>query len=281
MDMMKVKRVSAGILVCIFAVLSGFHCVGAEQVSWDCPECGRKGITRNYCGGCGYPAPWIEGESEELLRDDFSEVGNIIRFGHYEQDNNLENGAEEIEWIVLDVQEGKSLLISKYGLDAKAYNTTRRSVTWELCTLRSWLNNDFLKTAFTAKEQSSILITTVDNSKGHGYSGYSGHRSDGGNNTQDQIFLLSYREAFDLYFESYDARMCAPTDYAKSQGAYTFNGYKVDGRSAGWWWLRSLGNYQYIASIVNTDGSRNSFNVYYTIGCVRPAFWINLESDIF
>ena len=53
--------------------------------------------------------------AEELTRNttDIS-VGDIITFGHYEQDNNLDNGAEPIEWIVLDVQDGKALLLSKY-----------------------------------------------------------------------------------------------------------------------------------------------------------------------
>lgn len=35
-------------------------------------------------------------------------------------------------------------------------------------------------------------MTTVDNSKAQGYSGYS---TDGGNNTEDKVFLLSYAEA--------------------------------------------------------------------------------------
>ena len=268
-DVRRSKAGLAGILLyfAIVLVYVGFGIAYAELSTWDCTECGRKGITKNYCGGCGYPSPWIREVSGKPLREDFEKKGNIVKFGHYEQDNNLKNG-----------QEGKSLLLSKYGLDAKPYNTSLSNVTWETCTLRSWLNNDFLKMAFTAKEQSSILITMVDNSKSQGYSG---HRSDGGNNTQDQIFLLNYREAFDLYFESNDARMCAPTDYAKSQGTYTFNGYKVNGQSAGWWWVRSPGYFQYYAAFVNNGGSFRSHSVRSDSGCVRPAFWINLESDIF
>ena len=43
-------------------------------------------------------------------------VGDVLAFGHYEQDNNPDNGPEPIEWIVLDVQDGKALLLSRYGL---------------------------------------------------------------------------------------------------------------------------------------------------------------------
>ena len=86
-------------------------------------------------------------------------AGDVVTFGHYEQDNNLDNGPEAIEWIVLDMQEGKALLLSKYGLDAIPYNTEYVNITWEQCTLRTWLNQDFLKTAFDEKEQSAILTT--------------------------------------------------------------------------------------------------------------------------
>ena len=88
----------------------------------------------------------------------------MIPFGHYEQDNNPGNGPEPIEWLVLDIQDGKALLLSKYGLEAKAYNTKFVDITWENCTLRTWLNGEFLAKAFSAEEQSAILLTEVDNS---------------------------------------------------------------------------------------------------------------------
>ena len=262
--MRKSKGILFGILVCCVGVLFSLYCCSAtaEHAQWDCPECGRMGNTGNYCGKCAHPAPW--------KKEAFQTVGNIVRFGHYEQDNNLENGQEEIEWIVLDVQEGKSLLISRYGLSSRPYNTVSGSVTWESCTLRRWLNKDFLQTAFEPAEQLAILITNVDNSK----------PSRGGNDTQDQFFLLSYHEAF-LYFQSNDTRQCAPTDYAEEQGASTSINYKVDGRATGWWWLRSPGTNRLNSAGIYYDGLLR--NGYYNSEriCVRPAFWINLESGIF
>ena len=259
-------------------ILDFFRTATAGLAPWDCPGCGRTGNTGNYCGRCAHPAPWIEGTSEKLSRGDFEKVGNIVKFGHYEQDNNLENGLEEIEWIVLDVQKGKSLLISKYGLDTKPYNTTDTDVTWDTCTLRNWLNSDFLKAAFMGKEQSEILTTSVDNSKNQGYSDYS---TDSGNNTQDQIFLLSYREAFDLYFKNDDERKCVPTQYAKAQGAYIRSLYMTDGNATGWWWLRSPAFSHFYATFVTCSGTCYYSNINYDSGCVRPALWINLQSDLF
>ena len=48
--------------------------------------------------------------------------GEEVEFGRYEQDNVLENGKEAIEWLVVDVQPEKALLVSQYGLDCKPYN---------------------------------------------------------------------------------------------------------------------------------------------------------------
>ncbi len=45
-----------------------------------------------------------------------------VVFGHYEQDVHDENGPEPIEWFILDEQDGKLLLVSRYILDGKKYN---------------------------------------------------------------------------------------------------------------------------------------------------------------
>jgi len=214
----------------------------------------------------------------------YKTVGSIVTFGQYEQDNNTGNGKEAIEWIVLDVQDGKSLLLSRYGLDAKPYNAEWKSITWEECSLRAWLNNDFLKSAFTQEEQSAILLTTVDNSQSQGYSKW---KANGGNNTQDYLFLLSYAEAkkylgvTDRDRNNTKSRV-VPTAYAKAQRAWTSGKNKTaDGEAAGWWWLRSPGHLQDYAVNVSDDGSFLSGSVGHGHDVVRPAFWLNLESDIF
>ncbi len=215
------------------------------------------------------------------------QVGEIVKFGRYEQDNNLDNGPEGIEWIVLDVQDGKALLLSKYGLDAKRYNTEYTDITWENCTLRSWLNVDFMNTAFTENEQSAILLTEVDNSDAQGFDwttivGFS-ENPDGGNNTQDKIFLLSYAEAnryLGVTLKNYNNMKSRvnPTVYAIKNGALAYK--TAEGDAAGWWWLRSPGSEQYNAAFVNNDGSLAHSDVNFVYDCVRPAFWLNLESDM-
>ena len=86
------------------------------------------------------------------------QVGDIIEFGSYEQDNDLSNGPEPIEWRVLEVSDGSALIVSEYALDARAYNKGWASVTWAECTLRGWLNGEFYATAFNEEEKGRIAI---------------------------------------------------------------------------------------------------------------------------
>ena len=220
------------------------------------------------------------------LKSIFERLGNTILLGHYEQDNNLGNGSEPIEWIVLEYDETnhKLLLISKYGLDTVQYYNKFTAITWEQCTLRTWLNDEFLNKAFNTEEQSAILVTNVDNSFGQGYGSW---RINGGKNTRDRIFLLSYAEA-NKYLgvtagnENNIQSRVAPTAYAIAQGAWTSDSNQtVDGEPAGWWWLRSPGSSSLFAMGVRDDGLPGSNYVGSDDGVVRPAFWLNLEADIF
>ena len=193
-------------------------------------------------------------------------VGSHINFGAYEQDNNTSNGKEDVEWLVLEIKDGKALVISKYALDCKQYNTSYMDVTWETCTLRRWLNNDFINASFSADEKAMIPTVTVSADKNPEYS------TNPGNATQDQVFLLSIPEA-NKYFSSDNARQCKPTDYAVANGAWESDSGNC------WWWVRSPGNYQNYAAFVDSDGDvlANGFGVAVDYGAVRPAMWISLE----
>ena len=224
--------------------------------------------------------PTAEPISDKLDPTPYKTVGSIVTFGRYEQDNDLTDGQEPIEWIVMDYDEAnhRALLLSRYGLDAKPYNTEYVDITWEQCSIRVWLNKDFLKASFSETEQSAIMMTHVDNSNVQGDSEWD---TIGGNDTEDQIFLLSFHEAFELYFINNKARMCASTDYAIANGAYTWEDYQVDGKLTGVWWLRSPGSNQTNAKYVSLGGNQDSCPVDYVSGIVRPALWLNLKSDIF
>ena len=196
----------------------------------------------------------------------FTTIGNTVRFGTYEQDNNTANGKEAIEWVVLATEGDRSLLISKYALDCQQYNKYYTSVTWETSTPRKWLNDTFLNAAFSAEEKAIIPTVTVSADKNPGYS------TSPGNSTMDQVFLLSITEV-NKYFMSDNARRCQGTAYCYAQGAYkNYYGFCQ-------WWLRSPGYNSTHAAHVCGDGSVNASgdNVGNGIAAVRPALWITLD----
>lgn len=201
-----------------------------------------------------------------------TKAGDYIFFGTYEQDNDTANGKEYIEWLVLEVEDGKALLVSKYALDCKPYNTSFTKVTWETCSLRKWLNEMFINNAFGVEEQAQIQSTSVSADKNPEYS------TDPGNSTTDKVFLLSVTEV-KKYFSSDEDRKCEATDYAIAQGASIDSNYSSGNNGACWWWLRSPGFNQLVAEDVYVDGfvsNRGNAVDYDNVG-VRPVMWVNLS----
>ena len=278
-------RKTGQIVFAVVFVLSIMAVITAcgENISWKCPSCGKIN-QGNYCEKCSHPAPWIESQSNtgSNRRDDFSRIGSTVTFGRYEQDNNTRNGSEDIQWVVLDVRNDSCLLLSKYGLDVKQYNESGTGTTWENCTLRTWLNDYFLRTAFDSAERSAIVLTCLDNHT----RAISKWNTVGGSDTWDRVFLLSCAEAQQYLhvdadnIERANSRV-VPTSYAKARGAYVSHTYfSVDGQGAGWWWLRSPGRNQNEAARIARGGWRYN-NVDVRDACVRPAIWVDLESGAF
>ena len=219
--------------------------------------------------------------AESVINKKNVKVGSYITLGNFEQDNMEENGKEPIEWLVLEVQDDKALVISKYGLISKQYDETGAGETWENCSLRKWLNGEFFETTFTNAEQTRILESQVKNNEPVG------------NVTMDQVFLLSQEEV-ERYFpdsvwdETYGAfrymsRQTPPTRWGGFNKCY----YDITG--ACFWWLRTSGG-----ETLWFDGEKhtpiqtaNQVGQYGEIGpywpvteskTVRPAMWVKLDS---
>ncbi len=188
-----------------------------------------------------------------------TKVGSSYFFGRYEQDNNPENGAEEIEWIIAGKQDGKFLLVSKYALFPMAYDTTGEDVTWENSELRKYLNSQFIKDAFSGEEQTKLvktLVTAADDISG--------------NDTLDWVFILSMIEADT--FLSKDQRQVYPTEYALALGTQI----NADNKHC-WWWLRNHGTLGALRQAIcytigDTEGTGHDFNT--AERGIVPAIWI-------
>ena len=196
-------------------------------------------------------------------------VGDTIEFGRYEQDNEFGNGPEAIEWEVLEIKDGSALIVSRYGLDAKSYHDIYTEITWERCTLRNWLNNDFYDEAFNEAEKNQILSTTVINPENSTYG------TSGGDSTEDRVFLLSLADARRFY-ETDRQRVLDATAYAKANDVFIS---EDNGRT--FWWLRTPGQTRLYATGIKSFGTPdyNGVNVQFPQGAIRPAIYLAMDSN--
>lgn len=208
----------------------------------------------------------LERYSRQIMVD--AMVGDIVYWGRYEQDNKTINGKEIIQWRVLDKRQNRLLLMSEKSLDEKPYNMKAVDVTWETCTLRDWLNNTFVHEAFSSDEKSVIIRTELVNEDNAEYG------TDGGSNTFDDVFILSFNEV-KIYLPEEASRLGSETTFA----IFQYDKLNVDFPT---WWLRSMGIDNKRAMTVSetgdimTDGSFVEFNEP-----IRPAIWVDLSSDVF
>jgi hypothetical protein len=182
------------------------------------------------------------------------------------------------EWYVLDVKDNKALLLSKdVILGWKPYdNLYSGGATWETCSLRKYLNNDFLNTFSWNKSKISLTtnINTPNQWRG----------TNCGNNTSDYIFCLSLSEVVKYFGDSGQLKKIPILSNGYEAGMiddkYNLNRIaKYEGRNA-WWWLRSLGYNEYNAAVVDSEGRIEVLGWASTCvepyGGVRPALWIHM-----
>ncbi|MDE5780018.1 MAG: hypothetical protein K2I03_00850 [Lachnospiraceae bacterium] len=192
---------------------------------------------------------------------------------------------EPVKWRVLKTDGDSAMLLSDIVLDDRNYNKEwKNPTTWEVCTMRSWLNgynadmnregidysnSNFIDSAFTIEEQSAIVDTN------------------GIKNTMDKLFLLSMSEVYadtaSVYGFAQDtgtydeARRCKSSDYAKAMGVYS--DIAIEGNCR--WWLCSPGSYSFTAAFVGIYGDINYYghSVDSNYNGVRVALNLNLSSS--
>ena len=168
---------------------------------------------------------------------------------------------EPIAWRVLDSSADGVLLLADKVLCTHAFNSeVRTDNTWANSDVRAWLNDAFMNTAFTAKEQVFLLDSSLTNANEpnpvHGtYGGeaasYAGKQRAGvpyvgtpsGADTVDKIFLPSFKEMTNkdygfnkdctLYGDFYDTDKYVYGCDEDYLNYYDFAGYYEEGESSG------------------------------------------------
>ena len=233
-----------------------------------CAKCGGEwmpppGKSLSICPFCG---------ENQITRSD--KVGETIKFGGY-------------DWRILDVQNGAALVITEDIVEVRPYDSEFTEEVWESCTLRQYLNGEFLE-KFTAEERQSIVETKVHNPNNVWYGTW------GGKDTNDKIFLLGLEEADRYFGDNGDYQNERRKDFDFDSNVFAENGNggyfsnaNDDDRKAeyngepAFWWLRSPGVHNGSAAFVLPWGGVGVFGldlycILDVICGVRPALWVNL-----
>ena len=194
-------------------------------------------------------------------------VGDVVYLGVYEQDNDASNGAEPIEWIVLDRQEDRSLLMSRYGLDCIPFNNAEAFVTWDQSSVLTWLNGTFYYGAFNGAER-AILLKSDQLTDTNPY-----FDTNAGEVTHERLFLANIAETA-RYMPTEAERICTATPYATAQGVVT-----DEETGSCLWWLRSPGFDGTAATRVLLDGRINycGYRAQSRRQAVRPFVWVTFD----
>ena len=256
-------------------------------------------------------AEWSVVGGEVHRTCDSRPVFETVEFGSYP--TTAAGDPMPIEWLVLAQEENRQLLLAKNVLDALPYNDSYGDkVDWATCTLRSWLNGEFLETAFTDEERDRIALVLNNNDN----DSCPGCLTCNGEATEDHVFCLSLTEACGYFnvetvarlrsnydkalnainpydiMPGFESLVAYATDYAIERGVNESleesRRDKTDNRSC--WRLRSpafryhIGNASndstaYVApdgEVITSQPLVMGYDVISSACGIRPALWLNL-----
>lgn len=237
-----------------------------------------------FCLGMPETAQTAKAAADTVLQNPRVKMNTCetVYFGSYWQEDTDGDGVvdekdekQPIRWRILSRNGDDAYVIADKVLDCRKYNETDTAVTWETCTLRDWLNEEFLNNAFTEQEQTAIIKQTLVNA-GNGESS-----TQGGADTTDKVYLPSIADIGNPAYgfsgvSSFgdQARLGKGTTYAENQGLSTLE------EKGSWWWLRSPGNNSNRAVYIDTYGCVSSagYTVNYSHYGIRPVLHLNLSS---
>ena len=190
-------------------------------------------------------------------------------------------------FLILYENQKEVLCLSEYLIDVLPYHNKKEKITWEHCDLRKWLNTKFLS-SFSISEYNTISEKEIINDNNPIYF------TNGGANTVDKIFLLSYSEIktfmslnsnplateldlMDIYEDDIYRKAFLNLNYnEKCIDTFKHDYSLINGKSLGWW-LRTPGDILSKTMRVNCNGTIRVYgrDVDRNLVGVRPAMWLN------
>ena len=185
-------------------------------------------------------------------------------------------------WRVLDIRESSALIMTENIIETRSYHDRYAKTTWANCALRQYLNNEFYN-QFTEYEKMQIVPIINQNPNNQWYG------TDGGRDTQDNIFLLSLEEATCKYFGDSSVKLYnrnpkhkywfQSKDENNHKRGTTFKGHKNS------YWLRTPGRIGEKAVYIKGNGCvgiqgnnvlEGNVSERDYFGGVRPVLWLRI-----
>lgn len=189
-------------------------------------------------------------------------------------------GELQLEWTVLDVKDGKALVLCKNIIEFMKYHSytspSKSGYTWGDSTLRQWLNKNFYNRAFSNEEKEKIIPTAVYNDDNPIFG------TEDGGDSFGRIFILSASE-LNRYLPDSADRMASRLPSAQSIDPNTGMNDSAEEHpylNTSYYWVRTPGLYGYSQCYVHYTG-----NILYDgqsksnwIVGVRPAMWVDEDA---
>ena len=213
----------------------------------------------------------ISGETPaEKERRPEIQPNTCFMFGHYYYERCMDKAP--LEWLALRREGNRVLAVTRYAIDYKRYND-RDIAGWRDCSLRRWLNSDFIAMTFSDTEAKMLLETHCLGTENPGT--WDPERDA----TEDRVFLMSEDEARN-WFRGHAVRECFATPYAMFKSKFTSHGFPqvldVSERKCLWLLRQTRANSCLMAKsapgkVIVESLERSDYSSF-----VRPAMWIHL-----
>lgn len=213
----------------------------------------------------------VSSESSEAIEENSKDQGLVSDFSNLKvEDDNIKFG--KFLWRVLDIKDGKALLLTNDIVEGRPYHKSCEQVTWADSTIRDYLNDQFLTSKFTEEEQAKIIESTISNPDNEWFG------TKGCEDTQDKVFLLSIEEAVRYFGDSGQlVDMTSESEYFIDDEYNENRIATLDGEPE-WWFLRSPGGEDGRAADVSDVGPLIIYGDCTNAGHgIRPALWVTMD----
>lgn len=191
-----------------------------------------------------------------------------ISFGRFRQ--GTADTKRKLEWYVIGINQNQMTLLCAKVIRSLPYNEIKTNVTWETCSLRKYLNEQFFESTFSQEEKEAIIEMPLEPALGKGTNLKQCRR------TRDRVFLADIDLVETL---PNNIRLGYPTLRTVEENRL-FMGRGLSTKDYIYWWVRNPGKTNLSAQLMGGYGfTRQSVDTQ--TGGVRPVIVVNLNSSLF